>query len=208
MSRYGFYIDSASCSGCKTCQVACKDKNDLGAGIRFRRVYEISGGSWKKTEENAWIPEVIAYNLSVSCNHCANPSCVAACPTGAMHSNDDGTVTIETGKCIGCRYCQWACPYAAPQFDQHSGNMRKCDFCHDYLKEGRTPVCVSSCPMRALDFGTMERLQAVHPGTAGVFPLPDPGLTDPSVIIRPHPLAGKAEASGAKIINREEVANG
>lgn len=207
MTTYGFFFDSRSCSGCKTCQVACKDKNDLGAGMRFRRVYEICGSEWEKNEEGAWVPDIAAYNLSIACNHCENPSCVSACPTKAMHIADNGIVTIDETRCVGCRYCEWACPYGAPQYNQVKGVMQKCDFCADYLKEGKPPVCVASCPMRALDFGPVETLEAKYGTNRDIYPLPDSGQTHPSLILKPHPGTETAKKLHASIINREEVKN-
>lgn len=207
MSRYGFFFDSSACSGCKTCQVACKDKNNLGPGIRFRRVYEVCGSSWQSTNEGAWVPNIAAYNLSVACNHCENPSCVTACPTRAMSVDSQGIVSVNPDRCVGCRYCEWACPYGAPQYNYDSGIMQKCDFCKDYIDQGMKPVCVSSCLMRALDFDTLENLEVRYGKNRDVHPLPSSAHTGPSLIIEPHPTSGLGASINAAIINREEVKN-
>jgi len=207
MTTYGFYFDSRYCSGCKTCQVACKDKNNLPGNLKYRRVYEICGSDWKRNDEGAWISGVVAYNLSIGCNHCEKPLCVASCPTKAMQASPEGIVTIDPDRCIGCRYCEWACPYGAPQYNKAKGIMQKCDFCLDYLREGKPPVCVSSCPMRALDFGPVEQLEARYGTIRSVYPLPDPGITHPSLIIRPHKGTDDAQRMTATIMNREEVKN-
>lgn len=208
MTRYGFHFDSSACSGCKTCQVACKDKNDLPEGMRFRRVYEICGGDWGKDDQGAWKQSVAAYNLSIACNHCENPVCVNACPTKAMHATEEGIVKVDPEKCVGCRYCEWACPYGAPQYNKIRGIMQKCDFCSDYISKGEKPVCVSSCLMRALDFDTIEILEAKYGEKRDLYPMPDSGQTHPCLIITPHPSASNGPAVNAKIINREEVKNG
>lgn len=94
MKQYGFYFDSTKCTGCKTCQVSCKDEKDLDLGPKFRRVYEYGGGSWAK-QDGIWTQNIYSYYLSISCNHCSNPTCVAGCPTGAMHKREeDGLVVL------------------------------------------------------------------------------------------------------------------
>jgi len=82
--------------------MACKDKHDLGVGLIWRRVYEISGGDWEK-RGGAWIPHVFAYNLSIACNHCAKPVCKDVCPTAAITKRKDGIVMIDREKCMGFR---------------------------------------------------------------------------------------------------------
>ncbi|MBN1820603.1 MAG: dimethylsulfoxide reductase subunit B [Prolixibacteraceae bacterium] len=202
--QMAFYFDSSACSGCKTCQVACKDKNDLPVGIRWRRVYEISGGGWEQ-EGDTWVSKVSSYFLSLSCNHCANPVCLTSCPTEAIVKRDDGIVVIDPERCMGCRYCEWVCPYSALQFDKQKGQMTKCDFCFDYLEEGKQPSCVAACPMRALDFGEIEVLKGKYGDTINIYPLPDPKICNPSLLITPHK---NADADSYEIVNREEVKNG
>lgn len=202
--QLAFYFDSSQCSGCKACQMACKDKHDLDVGLIWRRVYEISGGYWEK-RENAWIPHVFAYNLSVACNHCQKPVCKDVCPTAAITKRKDGIVIINGDKCMGCRYCEWTCPYSSPQFDKDSGTMTKCHLCYDYIDSGTIPVCVSACPQRALDFGELAELKKKYSETDSVHPLPDPTLTEPALVITPHRDADRAEKEKAKIANREEI---
>ncbi|EHC28718.1 Anaerobic dimethyl sulfoxide reductase chain B, partial [Salmonella enterica subsp. enterica serovar Gaminara str. A4-567] len=114
MKQYGFYVDSSRCSGCKTCQVSCKDNKDLDVGPKLRRVYEYGGGSWVK-EGESWHHDTFTYYLSIACNHCDEPVCVSGCPTGAMHKRkEDGLVVVDDSVCVGCRYCEMRCPYGAP----------------------------------------------------------------------------------------------
>ncbi|MGC9470255.1 MAG: DMSO/selenate family reductase complex B subunit [Bacteroidales bacterium] len=207
MKQLAFYFDSQYCSGCKTCQVACKDKNDLGPGILWRRVYEIGGGTWKK-EGEAWVHDIFTYNLSMSCNHCDDPICLRVCPTGAVEKREDGIVRIDQNKCMGCRYCEWACPYGSPRFDEGKGLMGKCDMCCDYIDQGKMPVCVSSCPMRALDFGRYEDLLEKYGNQENIYPLPDPEITRPRMIVHPHPAHAQGTNRNPHIINREEVGIG
>jgi len=207
VKRLAFYFDSDACSGCKTCQIACKDKNDLGIGIHWRRVYEITGGSWKK-EGDAWKSNVIAYNISLSCNHCEDPICLRSCPTKAISKAENGIVIINQDKCMGCKYCSWSCPYSALQFDIKKGVMTKCDLCEDYVREGKNPSCVDACPTRALDFGEYDDLAQRYGEGSHLHPLPDQEITRPSILIHPHKDAFKEVNKTAEISNLEEIKNG
>ncbi|HEX7973213.1 MAG TPA: DMSO/selenate family reductase complex B subunit, partial [Anaerolineales bacterium] len=202
--QYAFYLDSSSCSGCKACQAACKDRNGLEAGRVWRRVYEVSGGGWSRAGE-AWVSSVFAYNLSLSCNHCALPACQDACPAGAISRRPDGIVLIDETKCLGCGYCAWACPYGAPQYDARAGRMTKCNFCVEDIVAGRPPACVAACPLRVLEYGDRLELQRRHAESRQVYPLPDPAYTQPGLVLTPHQAAGAAQAGPARVANREEV---
>ncbi|MGE5591606.1 MAG: DMSO/selenate family reductase complex B subunit [Bacillota bacterium] len=183
MAQKGFYYDMTACIGCKTCQVACKDKNNLEVGELFRKVYTFEGGKFPRP----WI-----YHLSISCNHCAEPRCVENCPTGALTKRaEDGLVVQNPDKCIGCRYCIWSCPYGAPAYLEKEGRVGKCNGCADLVDQGLNPACVDACYMRALEFGDIEELQKKHGGTVSVAGLPDPGLTGPSLVVTPNPEAVK-----------------
>jgi anaerobic dimethyl sulfoxide reductase subunit B len=202
--KFGFYINTAACSGCKTCQVACKDKNDLNPGQYWRRIYEVEGGDWNKSNET-WISQPFSYYISISCNHCSSPECVKACPTTAMHINKEGIVLVDHNKCIGCGYCMWACPYEAPKPDPVSGKMTKCDMCYDRIIEGNKPSCVEACPMRALDFGKMSDLETKYGNIKDIHPLPSPEITFPNIIIKLHKDADRTKEPGTVVVNREEV---
>lgn len=202
--RYGFYIDTRSCTGCKACQIACKDKNNLPVGVLWRRVVEVQGGEWLPRGE-AWLTNVFAYFISAACMHCELPICAEVCPTQAITQPDDGIVTIDSERCMGCRYCEMACPYKAPQFDPAQGLMTKCDFCSDLIDEGKSPACVAACQMRVLHFGDIDELRVEHGMVADVYPLPDPRLTKPALVLTPHPDAARGVGRGAKIGNQEEI---
>ena len=202
--QLGFFIDSSVCTGCKGCQIACKDKNNLEVGRLWRRVYEVNGGGWEQ-RGGFWEPTVFAYKVSVGCMHCQNPVCVETCPAGAYSKRADGVTVHDADKCIGCRYCEWACPYGAPQFNEAAGKMSKCDMCTDLIDNGESPACVAACPMRAIEFGDLSELQAKHGMLAEVYPLPDPGITSPSIIIKPHAAAQLANPMTARLVNAEEV---
>ncbi len=166
-TQYGFFIDSSRCTGCKTCELACKDFKDLGPEVSFRRIYEYAGGDWQE-DNGVWHQNVFAYYLSISCNHCDDPACTKVCPSGAMHKREDGFVVVDEDVCIGCRYCHMACPYGAPQYNAEKGHMTKCDGCYSRVAEGKQPICVESCPLRALEFGPIEELRQKHGTLAAV----------------------------------------
>jgi anaerobic dimethyl sulfoxide reductase subunit B (iron-sulfur subunit) len=204
MTRLAFYFDASSCVGCKTCQVACKDKNNLPLGVRWRRVYEYAGGAWVPHGDQMQPSNVYAYTLSVACMHCQSPLCVEACPAGAMTKRADGIVLIDADKCIGCRYCEWACPYGAPQFDEARGVMTKCDMCQDLLAQGQNPVCVDACPLRALQVGELSELQAQHGVVNAMEPLPSGSLTAPALVLTPHRHAQPSGKGSGKLLSLTE----
>ena len=135
---------------------------------------------------------VFVYSLSVSCMHCEKPICTEVCPVSAITKRDDGVVLIDKEKCIGCRYCEWACPYGAPQFNEEMGYMTKCDFCQD------------ACVMRALEVGELDKLQAKFGNLSAIEPLPSSDLTSPSVVITPHKHAQASGQGTGHILSLEE----
>lgn len=183
----GFYFDQQACVGCRTCQVACKDKNDLEVGYLFRKV---------STYEIGEYPKPATFHYSGACNHCHTPACVDVCPAGATYINaEDGTVQHDAGKCIGCGYCVNACPYGHPVLDEELNIARRCNACIDLRSAGEKPACVAACPMRALDFGPIDELRAAHPeGVDMISVLPDSSATGPSVVINARPAALEGEA--------------
>lgn len=187
--QLGFYIDTTRCANCKACQIACQDKNDLPPEIRWRRLYPYEGGAWiaDPSHKKPLTPEgVFSYSVSISCMHCAEPACMEVCPAAAIEKRDDGVVILDPDKCIGCRYCEWACPYGAVQYDEATKTMSKCDFCSDLLDKGENPACVDACVNRALEFGDLEELRAKYGDLAAIEPLPSADTTGPSIVITPH----------------------
>jgi DMSO reductase iron-sulfur subunit len=232
---YAFTFDASACSGCKACQIACKDKNNLPVGVLWRRVYEISGGTWTDVGAGSprpgvgfpnpysvWETDVFAYNLSIACNHCVHPKCAGVCPVDAYVVRPDGVVYIDESKCMGCGYCAWACPYSAPQYNPELKHMTKCNFCMDNLDSGLPPACVAACPMRVLDFVVVDegptRIEAASPAmfddqgfeilweTPGkAHPFPLPGFSRTQPHLALKPHAGMANKLEKAISNLEEI---
>ncbi len=183
VGQLGFFVDSRFCSGCKTCQVACKDKNDLSVGQFYRKVKEFSGGDYQKVGKG-WRSNVWCYWISLSCNHCEEPLCVKSCPSGALtKGGKEGLVLVEEELCRGCSACADACPYNALTLFEEKGKVGKCDFCQDLLSLGEDPVCVSACPMRALGYGELTKLKEDNQGVKDLCGLPEAKLTKPSWVI-------------------------
>jgi anaerobic dimethyl sulfoxide reductase subunit B (iron-sulfur subunit) len=186
--QLGFVHNNVDCIGCRACEIACKDKNGLPPGPRFRRVQYVEGGEY---------PNVFAYKVNISCNHCAEPACLPTCPTGAIFKRGrDGIVDIDSTLCIGCRRCEAACPYGAPQYIPGQNIVSKCNLCVDEIDAGRKPYCVMACMMRVLDVGPIERIDDGSLQTKVVAPheqvvkrvknFADPRLTNPSIRFVPH----------------------
>ena len=165
MPQIGWIIDLTKCTGCRTCEVACKMENNT---------LPILSPLPLKSEYAANVKRSF---YTMSCHHCEHPACMASCPVDAISKrSQDGVVLIDQAKCIGCKYCSTACPYGAPQFNEVTGLMEKCTFCVHRIDEGLEPACVTSCLGGALQW----TFDVDAPGdTPDGFA--DPRLTDPSV---------------------------
>lgn len=145
-------IDASRCSGCGTCEVACKLENELPAGPRPIKAIQIG----PLTTDKGLIMEY----LPTACYHCDRPACVFACPTGAMQKRGDGIVFSDLTLCIGCQTCAVACPFGVPQLNPDTGKIAKCDGCRTRVDQGLWPVCALKCPTDAIRFGPL--LKVVH----------------------------------------------
>lgn len=141
--RYAMVVDTRRCVGCNACVLACKAENALPAGC-FR--------DWIVTETRGRFPTLEMQIRSERCNHCENPPCETACPTGATYVADGGTVLVDPAACTGCKACMAACPYDA-RYVHPEGHVDKCSFCLHRVRRGLEPACVANCPTRALVFG-------------------------------------------------------
>ena len=168
MTRYGLVIDLKRCIGCDTCTIACKAANATSRGIMWNHVLKYETGKYPNSQLNF---------LPITCMHCEEPECEKVCPTGATTKRNDGIVVVDSDKCVGCRYCMVACPYAIRYFfdelqtyypdhitpyeeigyKKHKlGTVQKCDFCLERVKQGLQPACVVACPANARFFGDLD----------------------------------------------------
>ncbi len=160
--------DNTICTGCKACMVACNEANGLPSDT------ELSGGLWDMPLDlNSKTKNIIklyqepggtgyAY-VKRQCMHCLDPACVTGCPFEALKKNEWGAVTWNGSLCIGCRYCEVACPFEVPKFEWDHWNPKivKCEFCFDQrLKENQQPACTAVCPTGAVIFGKRVDLLA------------------------------------------------
>jgi formate dehydrogenase iron-sulfur subunit len=175
----GFYTDTTVCIGCKACQVACHQWNNLPSGNGPRRSLPVlSGNSYDNTgsfsdvnwrhvkfieqfstdpnrKEAAWLM------MSDVCKHCVNAPCLEVCPTGAILRTEFDTVYINEPACNGCRDCVSACPFGVIHMNEDPRKLvaQKCTFCYDRLKEGLTPACAQACPTQSIQFGKLSSLK-------------------------------------------------
>jgi len=169
MTQLALVIDLNVCVGCSACVTSCKEWNTSGeagplsdsnpygkdpSGTFFNRVQTFEVGTFPLTE---------VVHFPKSCMHCEDPPCVPVCPTGASYKREeDGIVLVDADKCIGCKYCAWACPYGAREFDEQQRVMKKCTLCVDRIyneelpEAERLPACVRACPAEARIFGDIH----------------------------------------------------
>lgn len=180
--QYGIYFDQTRCMGCFTCVVACRDWHDVPAGpASYIRL---------TTVEKGRCPELFVAFLPTFCYHCQNPACMDACPEDAVTKREeDGIVTVDAEACLGkdsCGLCLEACPYDAPQFTaEENAKMQKCDLCINRLAMDKKPICVSGCPMRALDAGSIDKLKAKYGAVETAESFTYIEAQKPSVVFKP-----------------------
>jgi formate dehydrogenase beta subunit len=157
------YIDTSTCIGCKACEVACQEWNDLPpvATLQigsYQTLPKLDANFWnlirfdeRETDDGgfAWLMR------KDQCMHCEDPGCLAACPApGAIVQYENGIVDVNPEQCIGCGYCESGCPFEVPKFQPKTSKMSKCTLCVDRVGVGLEPACVKACPTGCLQFGT------------------------------------------------------
>jgi len=150
MAEYALFFDAERCVGCFTCEVACKQENNIPVGPRWIRMVQI--GPRKKGVQIS-----TSFSL-IRCRHCSNPPCKRACPVKAIYRTENGVVLINQELCTGCRACMEACPFGALQYHAAKGTVEKCTLCIDRIIKGLIPSCAKHCPYHALSFGDLNEI--------------------------------------------------
>lgn len=178
---YGFFTDTTLCIGCKACEVACKEWNNLPAddlgltGNSYDNTGGLSAHTWRHVtflermevegERATSMPPYQSNWLMMSdvCKHCDPAPCMEACPTGALFRTEFDTVVVQQDICNGCGYCVPACPFGVVELASEDGKAHKCTLCYDRLKGGLEPACAKACPTDSIQFGEVEELtQRAH----------------------------------------------
>lgn len=180
MTQYAFFFDQSRCFNCHACVVACRDWNDIQPGpVKWLRLLQWEKGAFPKTR---------MHTTFATCYHCENPVCVDACQHKALFKEEKyGAVLLDPDLCQGERDCWLACPYGAPQYedDAPGTTMSKCDMCYDRLENGEMPVCVMSCPARALDFGPLEEMEKKYGDRRFLEDMPMGENEKPAIVFKP-----------------------
>ncbi len=174
-----FLTDSTVCIGCKACEVACKEWNDVPSdgfrftGLSYDNTASLGHSTWRhvKFVERRGTPSgpadagyrsnAFRWDFSSDvCKHCANAGCLEACPTGSIVRTEFGGVFIQPDVCNGCGYCVVACPFGVVDRRPGDGRAFKCTFCYDRQKAGLRPACATACPTESIQFGALEDLRA------------------------------------------------
>ncbi|MCL2529822.1 MAG: 4Fe-4S dicluster domain-containing protein [Coriobacteriia bacterium] len=206
MAQLGFFFDNSRCTGCKTCEMSCKDYKDLSESILFRKVYDFEGGSWTADDAGGLSTTTFVYHVSAACNHCVSPACQAHCPADAIIKDEDnGLVHIDEEACISCGDCVEACPFDVPRMDPITDLAVKCDGCIARIQDGKKPICVQACPLRALEMDDIEALRAEHGDLWQIPPLPV-ASTGPCLSIKPSPALDSPALDQGFVANELEVA--
>jgi Fe-S-cluster-containing dehydrogenase component len=159
----GLLYDATLCIGCKACVVACQDANGIPRDTTgFDPKYDapVALSARAKNVIKLYRDDSELSYMKAQCMHCVDPACVSACMIGALTKGDKGIVSYNVDYCVGCRYCEIACPFNVPKFEwaKLSPQIVKCELCRHRLAEGKEPACTEVCPRHAVIFGTRSDL--------------------------------------------------
>jgi formate dehydrogenase iron-sulfur subunit len=188
-----FLTDASLCIGCKACEVACKEWNELPddgfswSGHSYDNTRALGASTWRHVlfleqkqpmgSQLAGINEPFRWQfLSDVCKHCANAGCLEACPTGSIVRTEVGSVFVQPDICNGCGYCVVSCPFGVIEKRPEDGRAFKCTFCYDRQKAGLIPACAKACPTESIQFGDLEVLR--QRGKKRVQDLQERGYSD------------------------------
>ena len=168
----GFFTDETLCIGCKACEVACKQWNQLPAnegganhltGMSYDNTGQLDGINWRHVKFVEQFererPRGTWHMLSDVCKHCVQAGCLEVCPTGAIIRTEFDTVVIQSDVCNGCRDCIGACPFGVIEINPVTNTAQKCTLCYDRLQVGMTPACAQACPTASIQFGPIAELR-------------------------------------------------
>lgn len=167
----GFFTDVTLCIGCKACEVACKQWNQLPSdgyaftGDSYDNTSRLSSTTWRHVafvEQMDRLDPLQSRWLMMSdvCKHCTHAGCLEACPTGAIVRNEFDNVYVQPDVCNGCGYCVPSCPFGVVAIEEDKGLAQKCTLCYDRQKDGFEPACAKSCPTDSISFGPLDELRA------------------------------------------------
>jgi formate dehydrogenase iron-sulfur subunit len=161
----GFFTDTTVCIGCKACEVACKQWNQLPddgfvfSGLSYDNTLQLSASTWRHVafveQPGRWLM------LSDVCKHCVRAGCLEACPTGAIIRTEFDSVYVQPDICNGCGYCVVNCPFGVIDRNQDDGRAWKCTLCYDRQRDGLEPACAKACPTDSIQFGEVSELRAI-----------------------------------------------
>ncbi len=175
MTVTGFFTDSTLCIGCKACEVACKEWNDVAedglkwSGHSYDNTLALGHSTWRHVKfvedtptagRGGNAPQQRTWSFSSDvCKHCETAGCLEACPTGSIVQTEFGSVYVQPDICNGCGYCVVACPFGVIDKRPDDGRAFKCTFCYDRQKAGLVPACAKACPTESIQFGPLEQLR-------------------------------------------------